>query len=99
MTKPSLLCLKTIPIVLKTADGVIFLARDITDCSIRCVCYDDDDDDDDRSIMLKTIPIITKKDSYCVSKSSLWIRITGGRLLGDETMPKYGQNLKILRLG
>ena len=64
-----------------------------------CVCYDDDDDDDDdRSIMLKTIPIITKNHPYCVSKSSLRIRITGGQLQGDETMPKYGQNLKILRL-
>ena len=38
---------KKVPIVLKTADGALFLARDVTDCYrwCVCVCYDDDDDD------------------------------------------------------
>ena len=79
--------LKTILIVLKTADEEIFLARDVTDCSKRCVSYDEDDDDDDRPIILKTIPIITKTHPYCIWKPSLRIRITRGRLQGDETMP------------
>ena len=85
--KPFLLFIKNIPIVLKTADEAIFLARDVTDCSKRCVSYDDDDNEDDRPIMLKSIPIITKNHPYCVWKSPLRIRITGGRLQGDEIMP------------
>ena len=53
-----------VPVVLKTADGALFLARDVTDCSRRCVSYDEDNDD--RSIMFKTIPIISKNHPYCV---------------------------------